>query len=102
MVARLRYLLPAVLAATAFSVPAANAGLISGLLGGNCPTGGTQVFAPWQDYANYNLAPNGGLAVPLLPILGSTSARIELTPLGSGSAWQIDDLYVDPCIGRNG
>ena len=61
MVARLRYLLPAVLAATAFSVPAANAGLISGLLGGNCPTGGTQVFAPWQDYANYNLAPNGGL-----------------------------------------
>ena len=209
MVARLRYLLPAVLAATAFSVPAANAGLISGLLGGNCPTGGTQVFAPWQDYANYNLAPNGGLesgttgwsvsggasvvsgnqpflrsgthalslpsgssalspvvclgkdqlflrmfgkdvggadrglrvrvvwygllnsvlgisdfatfapgqtwaptgkvsssggglAVPLLPILGSTSARVELTPLGSGSAWQIDDLYIDPCIGRNG
>ena len=27
----------------------------------NCPTGGTQVFAPWQDYANYMLAPNGGL-----------------------------------------
>jgi hypothetical protein len=44
----------------------------------------------------------GGLAVPLLPILGSTSARVELTPLGSGSAWQIDDLYIDPCIGRNG
>ena len=208
MVARLRYLVPAVLAAAAFSVPAANAGLISGLLGGNCPTGGSQVFAPWQDYASYLLAPNGGLElgttgwsmsggasvvsgnepllptgthslslpsgsstlspvvclgqnqlfirmfgkdaggtdrglrvqvvwygllnkvlgisdfatygpgsqwsptsklssggglqVPLLPILGSTSARVELTPLGSGSAWQIDDLYIDPCIGRNG
>jgi hypothetical protein len=193
--------------AAAFSVPAASAGLISGL-GGNCPGGGSQVFAPWQDYANYNLAPNGGLElgttgwslsggasivggnqpflrsgthalslpsgssvlspavclgqnqlfirmfakdaggtdrglrvrvvwygllnkvlgisdfatfapgsqwsptaklnsggglqVPLLPIVGSTSARVELTPLGSGSSWQIDDLYVDPCIGRNG
>ena len=208
MAARLRYLLPAVLAATAFSVPAANAGLIGNLLGGNCPTGGSQVFAPWQDYAYYLPAPNGGLEsgstgwslaggatvvsgnepflrtgshalslpsgssalspvvclgqnqlflrmfgadvggrdnglrvrvvwygllnkvlgitdfatygagatwsptmklssggglqVPLLPILGSTSARVELTPLGSGSAWQIDDLYIDPCIGRIG
>jgi len=208
VVARLRYLVPAVLAAAAFSVPAANAGLISGLLGGNCPTGGSQVFAPWQDYASYLLAPNGGLElgttgwsmsggasvvsgnepflptgthslslpsgssalspvvclgqnqlfirmfgkdaggtdrglrvqvvwygllnkvlgisdfatygpgsqwsptsklssggglqVPLLPILGSTSARVMLTPLGSGSKWQIDDLYIDPCIGRNG
>ena len=208
MAARLRYLVPAVLAAAAFSVPAANAGLISGLLGGNCPTGGSQVFAPWQDYASYLLAPNGGLElgttgwsmsggatvvsgnepflptgthslslpsgssalspvvclgqnqlfirmfgkdaggtdrglrvqvvwygllnkvlgisdfatygpgsqwsptsklsssgglqVPLLPILGSTSARVMLTPLGSGSKWQIDDLYIDPCIGRNG
>jgi hypothetical protein len=206
--ARLRYLLPAVLAATAFSVPAANAGLIGNLLGGNCPTGGSQVFAPWQDYASYLLAPNGGLEsgttgwslsggakvvsgnepflrtgshalslpsgssalspvvclgqnqlflrmfgadsggsdkglrvqvvwygllnkvlgisdfatygaggawsptsklssggglqVPLLPILGSTSARVMVTPLGSGSAWQIDDLYIDPCIGRIG
>jgi hypothetical protein len=204
----LRYLLPAVLAATAFSVPAANAGLIGNLLGGNCPTGGSQVFAPWQDYASYLLAPNGGLEsgttgwslsggakvvsgnepflrtgshalslpsgssalspvvclgqnqlflrmfgadsggsdkglrvqvvwygllnkvlgisdfatygaggawsptsklssggglqVPLLPILGSTSARVMVTPLGSGSAWQIDDLYIDPCIGRIG
>jgi len=208
VVARLRYLVPAVFAAAAFSVPAANAGLISGLLGGNCPTGGSQVFAPWQDYASYLLAPNGGLElgttgwsasggasvvsgnepffptgthslslpsgssalspvvclgqnqlfirmfgedvggtdrglhvqvvwygllnkvlgisdfatygpgsawaptsklsssgglqVPLLPILGSTSARVMLTPLGSGSKWQIDDLYIDPCIGRNG
>lgn len=204
----MRWLLPAVLAAAAFSVPAASAGLISGLLGGNCPSGGSQVFAPWGDYASYYLGPNGsfesgttgwtvsggakvvdgnqpflrtgthslsmpsgssalspviclgpdqlyvrmfasdargtdkglrmrvvwygllnkvlgitdyavfapgsswsptsklnsggGLQVPLLPILGSTSARVEVTPLGTGSSWQIDDLYVDPCIGRLG
>ena len=47
------------LAAAAFAVPAANAGLIGNLLGGNCPSGGSQVFAPWQDFANYFLAPNG-------------------------------------------
>jgi len=58
MAARLRYLVPALVAAAVFAVPAANAGLIGNLLG-NCPTGGTQVFAPWQDAANYLLAPNG-------------------------------------------
>src|SRR5205823_9416430 len=58
--ARLRFLVPAVLAATAFSVPAANAGLIGNLLSGNCPSGGSQVFGPWADAANYILAPNGG------------------------------------------
>lgn len=208
MAARLRYLVLVALAAAAFSVPAASAGLIGNLLGGSCPTGGSQVFAPWQDYASYLLAPNGGLelgttgwsssggaavvsgnepflatgthslalpsgssalgpvvclgqdqlfirmfakdaggtdgglrvrviwygllnqvlgisdfatfgpgsqwsptsklnssgglAVPLLPIVGSTSARVQLTPIGSGSRWQIDDLYIDPCIGRVG
>jgi len=201
----MRLIIPLVLVATAFSVPAAKADLISGLIAGNCPSGGTQVFAPWQDTAYYYLGPNGGfesgstgwslsgasvvggnepflktgshslalpsgssatspviclgpsqlyvrmfakdtggtdrglhmrvywygllnqllgatdyatfgsgsgwsptsklsssggLQVPLLPLLGSTSARIVVTPLGSGSAWQIDDLYVDPCIGR--
>jgi hypothetical protein len=25
-----------------------------------------------------------------------------VTPLGTGSSWQIDDLYVDPCSGRLG
>ena len=64
MAARLRFLVPAVLAAAAFSVPAANAGLIGdllggSLLGGNCPSGGTQVFSAWQDLADYYLAPNG-------------------------------------------
>lgn len=205
--ARIRIVLPALLAAAALAAPASQAGLISGLLGGSCPSGGTQVFAPWQDYASYNPAPNGGLEsgstgwslsggaavatgnepflrtgshslslpsgsiatspvvclgskelfvrmfaadaggtdsglrvriywygllnsllgvsnfttfapgtkwaptskvdsnggiVPLLPLLGSTSARIELTPLGSGSRWQLDDLYIDPYISRIG
>lgn len=192
--------------ALALTAPAANADLIGGLVGNNCPTSGEQVFAPWSDFRSYYLAPNGGLesgsngwslsggasvrsgnqpffasgshslSLPsgsravtpatcigpyalslrmfgadvkgtdgglhvrvlwygllnkllgssdyatfdggktwsptdsvnssggfnlLLPILGSTSARIELTPLGSGSAWKIDDVYVDPWASRN-
>ena len=59
MAARLRFLVLAVLAAAACSVPAANAGLIGGLLS-NCPTGGSQVFAPWGDSYSYLLASNGG------------------------------------------
>ena len=209
MAARLRYLIPALVAAAAFAVPAANAGLIGNLLG-NCPSGGAQVFAPWQDAATYLLAPNGsfefgsggwsltggagivsgnepfyptgthslafpsgssatsptvclgtqqlyirmfgkdlggtdsGLRVrvqfygllnnllgvkdfavfpgggdwaptsqvqsggglltplPVVSILSSTSARIQITPLGSGSRWQIDDVYIDPAIQRIG
>ena len=209
MAARLRYLVPALVAAAAFAVPAANAGLIGNLLS-NCPMGGSQVFAPWQDAANYLLAPNGsfefgsygwslsggagivsgnepfyptgshslalpsgstatsptvclgtsqlyirmfgkdlggtdsGLRVrvqfygllnnllgvkdfavfpgggdwaptsqvqssgglltplPVVSLLSSTSARIQITPLGFGSRWQIDDVYIDPCIGRIG
>jgi len=211
--ARLRYLVLAVCAAAAFCVPAANAahtGLIGNLLNGNCPTGGSQVFAPWQDYSNYLLSPNGGFELgsygwtlsggagvvsgnepfyptgshslylpsgssamsptvclgtnqlyvrlfgkdlggtdgglrirvywygllnkllgysdfavmapgkdwapsgqvdssggllaplPVVALLSSSSARIQVTPLGSGSRWQIDDLYIDPCIGRIG
>jgi hypothetical protein len=41
----------------------------------------------------------GGINV-LIPLLGSTSARIVLTPLGSGSAWNVDDLYIDPLASR--
>lgn len=191
------------------SVPAANAGLIGNLLS-NCPSGGTQVFAPWADAAYYMLAPNGsfelgsggwslsggasivngnepflptgthslslpsgssatsptvclgtkqlyirmfvkdlggtdtGLRVrvlwygllnqllgasdfavfpsggdwapsdqvnsgggllaplPVVALLSSTSARIQITPLGSGSRWQVDDVYIDPYISRVG
>lgn len=42
----------------------------------------------------------GSIAIPLLPILGSTSARVQLTPIGSGSSWLIDDLYIDPTCAR--
>ena len=210
MAARLRYLVPAVLAAAVCSVPAANAGLIGNLLSGNCPSGGSQVFAPWQDAAQYLLAPNGsfelgttgwsltggagvvsgnepfyptgthslslpsgstatsptvclgtkqlyirmfgkdlggtdgGLRVrvywygllnqllgfsdyavfpgggnwaptgqvqstggllaplPVVALVSSSSARVQITPLGAGSHWQIDDLYIDPSVMRIG
>jgi hypothetical protein len=47
---------------------------------------------------------SGGLLAPLpvVALVSSSSARIEVTPLGSGSRWQIDDLYIDPCVGRIG
>jgi hypothetical protein len=56
---------------------------------------GGQTWAPTESVNS-----SGGFNL-LLPILGSTSARVELTPLGSGSAWKIDDLYVDPWASRN-
>jgi len=203
-----RFVLAAIVAVTAvaLSAPAANAGLIGGLIGNNCPTSGAQVFAPWNDSRSYYLAPNGGLengttgwtlsggafiasgnqpffgsgthslSLPsgsralspttcigpyalslrmfgsdvkgtdsgvhvrvlwygllnqllgstdyatfgsggawaptnsvnssggfnlLLPLLGSTSARVELIPVGSGSKWKIDDVYVDPWASRD-
>jgi len=193
-------------AVVALSAPVANADLLGSLIGNNCPTTGNQVFAPWNDFRSYYLAPNGGLengsngwslsggayvvsgnqpffrsgthslSLPsgsravspatcigpyalslrmfgsdvggadsgvhvrvlwygllnkligatdynnfapggpwsptssvnssggfnlLLPLLGSTSARVELTPLGSRSAWRIDDVYVDPWASRD-
>jgi hypothetical protein len=190
----------------AFAVPAASAkSTLLGLGSTGCTSSGSQVFAPWGDFASYFLAPNGGfesgsygwslgggatvgsgnepfrasgshlLALPsgssatspvicigsddpyvrlfgadaggtdgglhvrvtwygllntvlgitdfttygagngwdalskldssgggniLIPLLGSTSARIQFAPAGSGSRWQIDDLYVDPCASR--
>jgi hypothetical protein len=41
-------------------------------------------------------------SAPVVSLLSSTSARIQITPLGSGSRWQIDDLYIDPYISRVG
>jgi hypothetical protein len=198
-------LVPAVLAAAAFSIPAANAGLIGNLLS-NCLAGGTQVFAPWGDLNLCLPAPNGGFEsgstgwslsggavvasgnepflktgtrsltlpsgssamspticlgtqqlyirmfgkdldgtdkglrirvywygllnkllgvtdvgvtpaggdwaptgqvrssgglltpLPIVALVSSTSARVEITPLGSGSRWQVDDLFIDPYI----
>jgi hypothetical protein len=186
--------------ASAASAAPKDGGLLGGLLGSNCPTSGTQVFARWNDGNLYYLGPNGGfengsngwslsgsyvgsgnqpftasgshsLVLPsgskatspviclgpknvalrmfgsdqggtdsglhvrvlwygllnmllgssdyntfapgsgwsptssvkstgginvLIPLLGSTSARVQLTPIGSGSNWRIDDFYIDP------
>ena len=55
-------------------------------------------YSPGSDWAPTDkLSSSGGsIAIPLLPIVGSTSARVQLTPIGSGSRWLVDDLYIDP------
>jgi hypothetical protein len=58
-------------------------------------------YAPGSDWSPTDKLDSGGgsIAIPLLPIVGSTSARVQVTPIGSGSRWRIDDLYIDPsCI----
>jgi hypothetical protein len=42
----------------------------------------------------------GSISVPILPLVGSTSARVQVTPVGWGSRWLIDDLYIDPTGAR--
>jgi hypothetical protein len=59
-------------------------------------------FAPgsdWSPTAKLDSA-GGSISVPILPLVGSTSARIQVTPVGSGSRWLIDDLYIDPLSTR--
>ncbi len=47
--------------AAVLAVPAASAGLISGLVGVNCTSGAAvRPFLPWNDSTKYELAPNGG------------------------------------------
>ena len=55
------------------------------------PGGGWYPTASCDSKGGFNL---------ILPILGSTSARIQLTPIGKGSNWKIDDIYVDPWESR--
>jgi hypothetical protein len=59
---RLSIALVAGAATAALAIPAANAGLISGLTGlGLCPAAAaSQPFSSWTDYSSYELAPNGG------------------------------------------
>ena len=53
-------------------------------------------FAPGNDWApTDHVKSTGGMNV-LVPLVGSTSARVQITPLGSDSNWRIDDFYVDP------
>ncbi len=70
-------------------------GLLNKLLGVTDFT----TFAPassWQPTSKLSSS-SSPLVVPLL---GSTSARVLFTPLGTGSAWRIDDLYIDPWLSR--
>jgi hypothetical protein len=57
-------------------------------------------FAPGTAWAPSSTVPTVGGVNVLIPLLGSTSARIVLTPLGSGSQWNADDLYIDPLASR--
>ncbi len=59
-------------------------------------------FAPggsWSPTAKLDSV-GGSISVPILPLVGSTSARIQVTPIGWGSRWLIDDLYIDPTGAR--
>jgi hypothetical protein len=55
-------------------------------------------YAPGNAWSPTDKLSSGGgsIAIPLLPIVGSTSARVQLSPIGSGSRWLVDDLYIDP------
>jgi hypothetical protein len=67
-------------------------GLLNRVLG----TSDFGTFAPGGGWAPSDPVSSGSGFNFILPILGSTSARIQLTPLGGGSRWLVDDLYVDP------
>jgi hypothetical protein len=67
-------------------------GLLNQLLGAT----DYNTFAPANGWGPTSTVNSSGGFNLVLPLLGSTSARVQLTPLGSGSAWQIDDVQVDP------
>lgn len=72
-------------------------GLLNRLLGST----DYNTFAPGGSWSPTDSVSSSGGFNLLLPLLGSTSARIELTPLGSGSAWKVDDVFVDPWASRD-
>ena len=71
-------------------------GLLNTLLGSS----EYATFLPGFDWAPSNTVPTVVGISGLVPILGSTSARVVFTPLGAGSSWTVDDLYVDPLASR--
>jgi hypothetical protein len=71
-------------------------GLLNSVLGATDFT----TYGPGAGWAPLSKLESAGGGNVLIPLLGSTSARIQFTPLGAGSSWQIDDLYVDPCASR--
>ncbi|HKI92779.1 MAG TPA: hypothetical protein VJ986_10810 [Gaiellaceae bacterium] len=56
----------------------------------------TTTYAPGHGWDALGQLSSAGGGNVLIPLLGSTSARIQLQPLGGGSRWQVDDLYIDP------
>jgi hypothetical protein len=76
-------------------------GLLNQLLGSS----DFAVFPGGGDWAPSDQVRSGGgllTPLPVVALLSSTSARIQITPLGAGSRWQVDDLYIDPYISRVG
>jgi hypothetical protein len=69
-----------------------------GLLGNVLGVLDSTTLAPQPSWGPTPRALFGGssLTVPL----GTKSFRVQLTPSGSGSAWQVDDLYIDPILCR--
>ena len=53
-------------------------------------------YAPGGPWAAQGKLDSSGGGNILIPLVGSTSARIQITPIGSGSKWLVDDLLVDP------
>ena len=74
--------LGAALFALAATAGSAKAGLLPGLLGGNCGTT-AKVFSPWNDPAGYYFAPNGGFET------GSTNWSLS----GGASVVSDNDAY---------
>jgi hypothetical protein len=53
-------------------------------------------YAPGGGWAAQGQVEASGGGNIIIPLVGSTAARVQITPVGSGSSWRIDDLYVDP------
>lgn len=70
-------------------------GLLGNLTGvlnfGSLPEGD---FSSWQ--------PTGRMLSALALPLGTTSAQVQLTSQATQGGWQVDDVYLDPCVSKFG
>lgn len=67
-------------------------GNVTGLLNvGSLAPGGYVSWQPTQRVSSL-------LALPLL----TASAQVLLTPLSTAGGWQVDDVYLDPCVSKVG
>jgi len=67
-------------------------GLLNQLLGSS----DYATFKPGGGWDATSQVDSSGGGNVLIPLLGSTSARVQIYPIGSGSSWRIDDLEIDP------